>query len=113
MIGKGGAGTISGFAPPRQDPVRRGEASVRAVSSNDPRRDPPYGGCRFKPAPRVGCEGDARKTPSSSRRTPGPIPRCSINRAPAAETDNQRRWLWVPAEKDQWVNAAFLMQGFA
>ena len=39
----------------------------------------------------------AEKTPSSPRRTPGPIPRCPINRAPAAETGNQRRWLWVPA----------------
>ena len=45
----------------------------------------------------AGCEIAARKTPSSSRRTPGPIPRCPLNRTPAAETANQRRWLWVPA----------------
>src|SRR5712691_10826433 len=112
MIWEGaGAGTISGFAPSRQDLVlqvlvlqdlvlqdlvlqdlvlqdlgRRGGASARAVSSLGPCHQTTRAAIRHmadaasNPHRGVGCEGAARKTPSSSRRTPGPKPRCSINK---------------------------------
>src|SRR5882672_3310240 len=97
MIWEGaGAGTISGFAPSRQvlvlqDIFRRGGASARAVSSLGPCHQTTRAAIRHMADAAsnqhrgVGCEGAARKTPSSSRRTPGPKPRCSINKAPAAE----------------------------
>src|SRR5216683_341314 len=87
MIWEGaGAGTISGFAPSRQDLVlqalgRRGGASARAVSSLGPCHQTTRAAIRHMADAAsnehrgVGCEGAARKTPSSSRRTPGPIPR--------------------------------------